>query len=353
MTPRANSLLKDLDDSPDAMYDFMDNELAGDGLPAVEPTPERVAAMVAASGRDPDEVVLVLKPRRGIATVETIAANAVMAGCRPEYIPVVIAGLESVAAGDPRASHLATTNSAAQFLVINGPARHTLNINFKESCFGVAGRANATIGRAVRLCLLNIAGSIPGRFSKSVFGHPGRYTMCIGEWDEMNPWAPLHVQRGYDAQQSCVTAFGSSSFINVTDIWSRSAESYLTTIAHTVNTVAGAWQIMREAEITIVLSPSWAEFIHRDGYSSLPKVQEFLWEQSKLPLSQFPPEHHDAFRDMGEILDGDIIALTRSPEKFNIIVAGGLGGLHTIAVHGMGGEISVPYPFFLSDQEQA
>ena len=327
---------------PDAFYDFMDRELCGDGLPAIEPTPERVAAMIAPSGREPGEVVLVLKPRMGVATIEAIAANAVMAGCRAEHFPVVVAALESTVAGE--VAHTATTNCATALLIINGPARHDLGVGYQESCFGVAGRANATIGRALRLCLINIAGSLPGRVSKSVFGHPGRYTMCIGEWDEMNPWAPLHVQRGFSPTDNCVTAVGSSSFINVTDIWSRSADAYLTTIAHTINTSAGAWMIMREAEITIVLSPSWAEFIHRDGYD-LPAVRQFLWEHSQVPLSQLPPDHHGPLRDIDAVLAGDLVAQTSSPDKFNIIVAGGLGGLHAIACHAMGHEKSVTRPF--------
>ena len=341
MAPDAPTI--EIEDSAEGLYEFMDLHDCGDGLPGVPPTPDRVRAMVAASGRYPEELIGVLKPRNGLATVEAIARNAVMAGCRAEYFPVVLAAVESVLAGNERQGHASTTNCNTNLLVVNGPIRHEIGVNYQEGCFGVAGRANATIGRAVQLCWTNIGAALPGDGSKSVFGQPGRYTMCIGEWDEQNPWGtPLHVQRGFEASDSCVTAISATGTINITDIWCRSGESYLTTIAQTINTVSGAWMILGDAEITIVLNPSWAGFVADDGFS-LEDVRTYLWEHSQLPLDRFPPEHAEPLRNGDRVLPNGRVPQTETPDRFNILVAGGRGGLHAIGIHGMGhGDMSLP-----------
>lgn len=332
----------EIEDSPEGLYQFLEERDCGDGLPGVAPTAERVEAMLATTARDRNDLVGVIKPRKGLATVEAIARNAVMAGCRPEYFPVVLAAVESTLAGDERQVQATTTNCSTPFIVVNGPVRHEIGMNFREGCLGVAGRANATIGRAVQLVWTNIGNSRPGVASKSVFGQPGRYTMCIAEFDEKNPWGSLHVQRGFEPTDSCVTALWATGTMNITDIWSRSAESYLLSIARSVNTSAGAWMILGDAEITLLINPSWAEMIAGEGFT-LDRVQQFLWEKSLLPLSQFPPEHADALRTGNRVLPGDLVAQTVDPAHFNILVAGGAGGLHTIGIHGMGhGDLTKP-----------
>src|ERR671931_118919 len=156
-----------------------------DGLPVVPPTRARVDRAIEASGRAADELIALVPPNFGRATVEKIAINAVMAGCRPEYLPVVIAAVDAVC--DDRFNlHgvSATTNSTAQLIVVNGPIRAALDINCGANLFGPGWRANATIGRALRLVCLNVGGAVPGVVSMSCFAHPGRYTYCIGEWEE-------------------------------------------------------------------------------------------------------------------------------------------------------------------------
>src|SRR5467141_4953595 len=156
-----------------------------DGLPVIPPTRERVAAAVAATGREGSELIALVPPNFGRATVEKIAVNAVMAGCRPEYLPVVIAAVEAICdeAFDLHGVS-ATTNAPAPLVIVNGPIRARLEINSGAGVFGPGWRANATIGRAVRLVCVNLGGARPGVVSMSTLAHPGRYTYCIGEHEE-------------------------------------------------------------------------------------------------------------------------------------------------------------------------
>ncbi|MCL0102105.1 hypothetical protein M1O29_03375 [Dehalococcoidia bacterium] len=336
----------DLDDSLEAVMDYLESEGASDGLPVIPPTPDRVEAMIATSHRKPDDIVGILPPRQGAATIEKIAINAVMAGCRPEYFPVVVAAVEATA--DPSfdlEGVNTTTNSATTLMVVNGPARDKLGINYGYSCFGFGGRANATIGRALRLSMLNIAGSIPGEVSKSTFGQPGRYSMCIGESEDMNPWAPLQVQRGYTKEDNTVTVFATSETTLITDVWSQSGEGYLLSIAHSIDSIAAAWVIVGRGDILIVLSPEWAEKIAKDF--DLATMQQYLWENSRIPLDRFHPEHYGPLKDLGRLHSGDLVPLVQEPSHLVVIVAGGLNGLHSFACPSFGLQLSVTRPFTL------
>src|SRR5690242_4300099 len=210
-----------------------------DGLPGVPPTPARVAAALAAVGRAADEVIAEVPPRFGRATVQKIAINAVIAGCRPEYVPVVIAAVEAMC--DERFCLLGvsgTTDAVAPFVIVNGPIRVALQINSGAGVFGPGWRANATIGRAVRLCWVNIGGAAPGVISMSTFGGPGRYTYCIGENEEASPWEPLHVEHGYGAGESTVAVMAAEAPQIVADTRSRSAPDLLETIVRSMEVVA-------------------------------------------------------------------------------------------------------------------
>ena len=210
-----------------------------DGLLAVPPTAERVAAAVAASGRRADDLVAEMPPRFGRATVQKIAINAVMAGCRPEYLPVVLAAVEAMC--DERFCLLGvsgTTDAVAPLVIVNGPIRAALDINSGAGVFGPGWRANATIGRAVRLCWVNIGGAQPGVISMSTFGGPGRYTYCIGENEEASPWEPLHVEHGFAPGDSTVGVMAAEAPQIVADTRSRSAPDLLATVVRSVEVVA-------------------------------------------------------------------------------------------------------------------
>ena len=181
-----------------------------DGLPVVPPTVTRVEEFLRVAQRDPNEILGSLPERRRDITVGKVVANAVMAGCLPEYTPVVIAATEAML--DPRFNLIAPSASqggSAILVIVNGPIVDRIKLNSGANIFGPGNRANATIGRAVRLILMNACAAIPGLFDRTVIGHPGKYTFCIAENEHGTHWNPLHVERGFDREESTVTVFAS------------------------------------------------------------------------------------------------------------------------------------------------
>ena len=196
----------------DDIDEFLFDQGFSDGLPLVPPTPERVIRMLAGTTRDPQDIVAIVPPNMAPATVEKVAINAVMAGCRPEYLPVVIAALEAVCTDEFNMHGVnATTMGASPVLVVNGPIRHRIGMNMKLAALGAGNRANATIGRALRLVLRNLGGARPGGVDRSTLSSPMKFTMCFAEWEEGSPWDPLHVERGFQREDSVVTAFAMTS----------------------------------------------------------------------------------------------------------------------------------------------
>ena len=312
-----------------------------DGLPAVPPTAARVAAAVAASGRSRDELVAEMPPNFGRATVERIAVNAVMAGCRPEYFPVVLAAVEAVC--DDRFCLLGvsgTTDAVAPLVIVNGPIRHALDVNSGAGVFGPGWRANATIGRAVRLCWVNIGGAKPGVISMSTFGGPGRYTYCIGENEEASPWEPLHVEHGFEPGDSTVAVLAAEAPQIVADTRSRSALDLLTTIARSVEVVAHH-KATGLGDTALVFSPEHVTTLAADGWSKA-RVRQFLWERLRKPVRELLPG-----RDGGEGLSDEALAAFpegarsealvpkfQAPESLKLLVAGGPAGRFTAIVPG-------------------
>ena len=183
-----------------------------DGLPVVPPTEARVAQFLDLAGLDSSHLVGEIPERRRQITVDKVAANAVMAGCLPEYLPVVLAATEAML--DPVFNLVGPSSSmggAAVLVMVNGPVAQRLNINSRNNLFGPGNRANATIGRAIRLILMNACAAVPGLFDRSVIGHPGKYSYCIAEADTETHWTPLHVDRGFSRDQSAVTVFAAES----------------------------------------------------------------------------------------------------------------------------------------------
>jgi hypothetical protein len=312
-----------------------------DGLPAVPPTAARVAAAVAASGRSPDELVAEMPPNFGRATVERIAVNAVMAGCRPDYFPVVLAAVEAVC--DDRFCLLGvsgTTDAVAPLVIVNGPIRHTLDINSGAGAFGPGWRANATIGRAVRLCWVNIGGARPGVISMSTFGGPGRYTYCIGENEEASPWEPLHVEHGFEPGESTVAVLAAEAPQIVADTRSRNAVDLLTTIVRSVEVIAHH-KATGLGDTALVFSPEHVTTLAADGWSK-GRVRAFLWERLRKPVRDLLPG-----QDGGEGLSDEALAAYpegarsealvpkfQTPESLKLLVAGGAAGRFTAIVPG-------------------
>jgi hypothetical protein len=312
-----------------------------DGLPVVPPTRERVGRALAASGRPADELIAEVPPAYGRATVERIAVNAVMAGCRPEYLPVVIAGVEAMCDDAFDLHGLGgTTDAVAPLFIINGPVRTALEINCGVGVFGPGWRANATIGRALRLIWANLGGARPGGISMSTFGQPGRYSYCIGEYEEASPWEPFHVEHGFPPGDSTIAVFAGEPLQVVTASRSRSAEDLLLTVARAMEPI-GHHKLTGLGDTLVVLAPEHARVIAGDGWSK-PRIREFLWQRLRKPVKDLL-----AGRDGGEGLAESALAAYPDPERnetpvakfcapgnLKVLVAGGTAGRFTAIVPG-------------------
>jgi hypothetical protein len=209
---------------PGLMFQYFINRGWSDGLPMLPPTHAAVDAMISGSDLKKDELLGVIPPLNGIATVERVAANAVMAGCLPEYFPVLVTAAKGVLQpGFNLDGVQTTTGNVAPLVIINGPCRNRLQINYSSNVLGQGWRANSTIGRALRLVLSNIGGAAPGIYDKATLGQPAKYTFCIAENEEENPWEPLHVERGLSRDKDVVSVFGCTGVNSAVDMASQTA----------------------------------------------------------------------------------------------------------------------------------
>ena len=239
-----------------------------DGLPIVPPTDDDLRAFLRCTDRAPREVVAVLPPRQGEATVERIAINAIMAGCRPEYLPVILTAVEALA--DPAFnldSIQATTHPVAPLIIVNGPIAREVGINGGYNAFGQGFRANLTIGRAVRLLLMNVGGGLPGTGDRATQGSPAKIAYCVAENEDANPWEPLHVEAGLGRDVSTVTAFGCEGPHNIQDHYSNTALGILRVIAGAMGQ-AGSNNLLGRGWPLLSLGPEHAATIARDGFSN-------------------------------------------------------------------------------------
>ena len=244
-----------------------------DGLPVVIPTAARVSRMALASGMDPDMVLGVMGPMLGTATVEKVAAAAVMAGCLSDYMPVVIAAVKAVI--DPvfdLTEMQATTHCTAPLIIVNGPARHNCGpISSSYGALGPGHRANASIGRALRLAMINIGGGRPGESDMALLGHPGKFTYCLAENEELSPLPPLHVSLGFNEEDSVVTVIGAEAPHSV--IFSGDADNpdgyknLLEMLAIGLSNPATNNAILGNGSATVILNPDHAQVLANAGLS--------------------------------------------------------------------------------------
>ena len=297
-----------------------------DGLPIVAPTEARVRQCLGWTDRDPRDVIGILPPRQGEATVEKIAINAVMAGCRPEYLPVVIAAVEALA--DPAFnldSVQATTHPVAPLIVVNGPIGRELGINAGYNAFGQGFRANVTIGRAVRLVLMNVGGGLPGAGDRSTQGSPTKIAYCVAENEAESPWEPLHVEAGFPAEVSTVSAFGCEAPHNIQDHYSNTARGILLTVAGAMGQ-AGSNNLLGRGWPVLSFGPEHAATVAKDGFSKA-RVKEFLFEHARYPLAKLGEEYRQAQLTRHDVRDAPdtMIPIVRAPEDLSIVVVGGAG----------------------------
>jgi len=311
-----------------------------DGLPVVPPTAARLLWMLGGTGRPPGETVAFIPPRWGRATVERVALNAVMAGCRPEYMPVLLAAVEAMTEPAFNLNGIqVTTHGAGPLLIVNGPAARELEINGGPNVFGPGWRANATIGRAIRLILLNIGGARPGTLDRATQGHPGKYTYCIAENEAASPWEPFHVSRGCRGDDSAVTVFAAEAPHSVTNHVSNDAQGVLTSIADSLATL-GSNNMFVMGEAAAVIGPEHAATIRRDGWSRR-EVQEFLFERARRRLADLT--FHGAYgkiynRNWPAWVDrenpDEMVPAVERPEDFLVLVAGGSTGRFSAVIPG-------------------
>jgi hypothetical protein len=324
METAAETEILDLDDLDQAEWNEYAREQGwSDGFPLVMPTEDVVAHFVATCHGD-NEPIPAMSPRRVIPTLQSMAANSVMAGCRPEYFPAVLAAARAVLTPEYNLhGSLATTHSCAPMLMFNGPVRNDLDINCSSNCFGQGRQANATIGRALQLILLNVGGAKPGVMDRSTLGSPAKYAFCFGENEEESPWEPFHVRRGFAVEDSVVTAMPSEPPHNINDHGSTTGVGILTTIAGTISQ-PGANAIYGNAPIFIVLGPEHAQTLHRDGWT-IPDMQQDLHVRSAVHISRVSVENQESYASMDRPMVNDHYPMTASPEDILMLVAGGPG----------------------------
>ena len=319
-----------------------------DGLPVVPPTEARVRQFIEYTGRSPDEVIGRVPVRERVITVEKVAINAVMAGCLPQYMPVILAAVEAMC----EESYLLHGSSVsggggATLLVVNGPIAKELNINSGENLFGPGWRANATIGRALRLILINVCGSVPGGpLDRSSLGHPGKYTYCIAESEADSPWEPYHVEKGFSADTSTVTVFCAFAQRDATNYASKTSDGIILTIANVLvgmgeySGIAHKGGYSREIGCGMKYCVVIVGFDHRgllakEGWTKQ-QVKEALYQRSQRSLAELKLWGMTP----GVVESGDgsrMVPAVSAPEEIMVIAAGGWGLFSTcIAPWGWG-----------------
>lgn len=329
--------------SADDVAEFMFDQGFSDGLPVVPPTPERVIRMLSGTRRSPKEIVAQMPPNMGDATVEKIAINAVMAGCKPDYLPVVIAAVEAVCTDEFNIHGvMATTMGASPVLVVNGPIRNRIGMNSGLMALGTGNRANATIGRAVRLAIRNIGGSKPGGTDRSTLGSPMKFTMCFAEREHRSPWAPLHVERGYKAEESVVTAFTMTSGpVQIVDQESRAPDEIAGTLGLGLESLFLPKYHMMPVDTLLVVCPEHIDTLMRDGIYEKDRLRARIQEVTTRPLREMVANEVSgagmtraaAAKLSDEQLNNPVPKFAK-PEHIHIVVAGSDAGKFSSAYHG-------------------
>lgn len=318
---------------PRAVFAQMYGRGFTDGLPVIPPTEESVLEMLA--GRSPSDAIATLAPNDAPITAELAAINAVMAGCLPEYFAVVIAALKAMAVAEFNLLGIqTTTNPVAPVLLVNGPIRGRIEVNCARGCLGPGWRANATIGRAVRLVLVNCAGASPGDVDKAIHGMPGKYSFCFGELEEASPWSPYHVDQGFAAEQSTVTVFGGQGTANSLAIY-REPESLLHVIADSMrcigyNAYRNAW-----GSPLVIITPGHAAIFAEHGYTK-ERVKNELFERARIRRSHMPAERLAVGAVYDDYPPEQMCVVCRKPEDIAIVVAGGPEAYHVTYIPSFG-----------------
>jgi len=311
-----------------------------DGLPVVTPTEERIAWMLGGTRRPPEESLGPVPPAGYEATVRQVAAHAVMAGARPEYLPAILGALEAILVERFNLNGLqGTMGPGGPMVVFNGPYARNIGVHAGSGCMGPGFRANATIGRTLRLIMLNLGGAIPGISDMSCFGHPDKFTFCLRENEEMSPWPPLSADMGFGAGEDVVTVFAAEGPHQAFDDASAEPEGLLTTIASVMSTMGSSNAYMRQ-NMVIAMGPDHAEVMRRGGYARR-DVKRRLFELARLTVGQMRRGgrfHHSGGVDWPNWVDrsddASQVPIIHDPDDILLLVAGGRPGPHSMIVPG-------------------
>lgn len=306
-----------------------------DGLPIVTPTEERTIAFLETLGLEPDQVIAQIPPRWADATVEKVVINSIMAGCRPEYVPVVIAAIEAIADQEFNLYGIqATTNPVAPMIVVNGPIASQLGFNSGPSALGQGTRANATVGRAVRLIMVNVGGGTPGDMDRATQGQPAKFTFCFAENEDESPWEPLHVERGFESTDSTVSVFSATGTTNLLDQGSVSARGLLMTYTSAMS-IVGTNNVYLGGDPLFLVSPEHASTLAARGLSKS-EIKKLLFEGGRVPEQAFSRQNIYILKARRPHLFEDdpkpaFIPVVDRPEDIQLVVVGG-PGKHTTFV---------------------
>lgn len=321
----------------EAVFEFACEQGWTDGLPIIPPTEDRILRMLSPVSLGPSEVIGELEPRRGEASVEKVAINAVMAGCSPAYMPILIAAVRALCQPEFNLGGIqSTTNPVAPLAIINGPERFEAGVNCTRGALGQGTRANATIGRALRLLMLNVGGGLPQTVDKAILGMPAKYSFCLGEDEENSPWDPLHVERGLLEEQSSITMVGACSLVNnllnINPELTR-PEPNLLLLADAMSQKGSNNIQLGGGNPTVVLPSGLARMLADAGYGKA-NVKTFLWERAAFPETEMPEEMRFA---MGHpaIFEGMVHPCER-PEDIIVLVAGGPEPYHAMYMPNFG-----------------
>lgn len=347
--PRASRVELAPDDDP---YEFCARAGFADPLPVVPPSVERVERMLAATPLPADQIVARVPPNYGMATVEKIAANAVMAGCRPEMMRVLVPLIR--AACDERFNlHgvQATTHFAAPLVIVNGPVRRELGFACGSNVFSNVARANSTLGRALQLVMLNLGGARPGELDMSTLGNPGKFSYCIAENEEENPWEPLHTEFGFDRAQSAVTLFAAEPPHGVSEHNARNGRTVLRAISAALATVF-SYRFCFGWEAVVVLCPEHVKTLDRSGFTKA-SIRDWLFENTGVPVREFERDggegvQYAAMYQRVTIEGVECYRKFAQPGQIRIVVAGGTAGKFSAVIGswatGPRGSQMVSYP---------
>jgi hypothetical protein len=300
-----------------------------DGLPVVPPTEPAVRAMLDAAGLAPDQQIGFITNRQVAVTAEKVAINAVMAGCRPEYMPVVVAAVEGIA--DPRWGYhgpATSTGGAGVLMIVNGPLARTLDFNCGDNLFGPGWRANATVGRAVRLVMRNVIGTLPGKLDRGTLGHSGKYTYVIAENEQDSPWTPLHVERGCRPEQSAVTVMAAMAPQQFYNQLSSTAAGILGTMCDCMRYPGMAGQ----PNYCIVLAGEHMKTIADDGWSKS-DIRKFVFENTKNSVAHYKRTARFPGTPKAED-ESTMRPLVLTPDDLLVVAAGGRAGSFSCYIPG-------------------